>query len=337
MKLNHIFRESHYLLPLLFIFYLTPTVNASELKKIYAMDNEKVLVSVLTDDDKDWCKRTIDIQITLKDWQAEKDVQTQLKNTVKKVEQNLLSTCQQLVSMSFKFYRKDKLIAIGHHSLKGSSVRDGLTIVDHGLSGSNSLSSNIMALIKAKNQLKKAKTGKNKTKAEDKMQLVIEKMKVNQSARNLDTPNTHKVSISIKQNCILKNDKDVLGFKFCSIGESTQFDFIEEEKDRNQFRIQFSSSPEQCLTSLNKELKLWPCDKASIWSLFRLPKTGYEIRLSGTENCLDYNLRLHSCWGLASNRQHEQIFRLQTNEGEYNDNLGKILLAKSVTPPQKRI
>ncbi len=335
MKSSLIFRESYYLWLVFLFFCVLSTVNATESKPMFNMENGKVLVSVLPDDDKEWCNRTINLQITLKDWHAKNDVQAQLKNTVKKVGQNLLSTCQQLVSMSFKFYRKDKLIAIGHHSLKGSGVRDGLTIVDHSLSGPNSLSSNIMALIEAKNQLKKAKTSKNKTKAEDKMQLVIEKMKVNQSARNLDTPNTHKVSISTKQNCIVKDDKGVLGFKFCTIGESTQFDFIEEEKDSNQFRIQFSSSPEQCLTSLNKELKLWPCDKASIWSLFRLPATGYEIRLSGTENCLDYNLRLRSCWGLASNRQHEQIFRLQTNEGEFNDKLGQTLLAKGVTPTKR--
>ncbi len=132
----------------------------------------------------------------------------------------------------------------------------------------------------------------------------------------------------------MKNSKGALEFKYCSISENTQFNFLEYKKNTNQFLIQLSSNTKQCLSSIKKQLQFHSCANAPFWSLFRLPTKGYEIQITKTKKCLDHKLKLENCWELSSKMKHEQVFRLQTNKGEYNDKLGQNLLPK--TEPQKK-
>ena len=314
-------------------------------KLTYEIDNDKTSYFLTNmENNQSWCYDSIEVDIIIKQWHLEKDASIQLQTASKRAWKDLSERCAKIKYMKYAIYDREEFMASGLYFPNGDKIVNQLKYVNEANTGSvehnlksiieeNKYEAIVREYIPIKKQLETAKTDLEKQLAEEQLRLWKKQTKERVSKRTIYTPDAHKITISQTTSkgtyCITINNSDSVRFNFCNIGKTTQFDFVEVEKRKNRFIVHYSANINQCLSvNSKKTLVIKPCHNAQLWSLFRLSTQehqGYEIRLENTNRCLSHSLEIEPCLDLKSNAKRNQIFRLETKEGKYNDKLGEIL------------
>ncbi len=322
------------------LFTLSSTQASTEI--IFEMDGGKTKV-LAKGNNNNWCKKAFTAEVRLSFWPFKIKDELAFKNLSERVRDEGLTHCETFKMLSLDIITngiKQAKITFNYDSREPITVMQYTpeSIINADPSNHDNMIRHLMTAFTLQEKFEAAKTEQEKKQIEDKMKEQLKRAKANYSGRYVTTPDTHKISISMDKNCITKVESGHLDFDFCNIGGKTHFDFIENETGSNQFLIRFNrDNSTQCMSATDKgKVTLESCENASLWSLFRLSELGYEIHLLETGQCLSHylELKLITCWNISSDRHREQLFKLQTNRGEYNNTLGHTLVEKDEELPR---